>query len=122
MCNLVVANRTTASPGRRIKRGTVLCADDPVVKRTSGVFEPYRVHHYCGNPKSAQVVEQATAAPGERRTVSGPRRPPNSGPGSGADAWRRYAAEVTNSPPESWANLSREEIIELLDSETGGRA
>lgn len=120
MCNLVVANRTTASPGRRIKRGTVLCADDPVVKRTSGVFEPYRVHHYCGGQKSGSMVEQATAAPGERRTVrpptDTPQRPPTSGPGSGVDAWRRYA----NQRPDldlseaELAELSRDELIDLV--------
>lgn len=32
-------------------------------------------------------------------------------------AWREYAAAVTESPVESWGELSREEIIELLDSE-----
>jgi hypothetical protein len=32
-------------------------------------------------------------------------------------AWRAYAAAVTDSPVESWSELSREEIIELLDSE-----
>lgn len=69
MCNLVVANRTTASPGRRIKRGTVLCADDPAVRRTSGVFEPYRVHHYCDTEKKAPV-ETMTSGPGELRDLS----------------------------------------------------
>lgn len=46
-----------------------------------------------------------------------PERPPTSGPGSGVAAWREYAAAVTGSPAESWAALSREEVIELLDSE-----
>lgn len=46
-----------------------------------------------------------------------PERPPTSGPGSGAAAWRGYAAAVTDSPVEQWGALSREEIIELLDAE-----
>lgn len=46
-----------------------------------------------------------------------PERPPTSGPGSGVTAWREYAAAVTDSPLESWAALSREEIVTLLDSE-----
>ena len=44
-------------------------------------------------------------------------RPPVSGPGSGVAAWRAYAAARTDSPAESWAALSREEIIERLDAE-----
>jgi hypothetical protein len=46
-----------------------------------------------------------------------PQRPPASGPGSGVTAWREYAAVVTGSPVESWAALTREEIVQLLDSE-----
>lgn len=46
-----------------------------------------------------------------------PKRPPTSGPGSGVAAWRDYAAALTGSPAESWAALSREEIVDLLDSE-----
>lgn len=46
-----------------------------------------------------------------------PERPPTSGPGSSIAAWREYAAAVTDSPVESWQSLSREEIVELLDSE-----
>lgn len=69
MCNLVVANRSTASPGRRITRGTVLCAEDPAVKRMPGVFEPYRLHHYCNSPSKAPV-ETMTAGPGEVREVA----------------------------------------------------
>lgn len=49
-----------------------------------------------------------------------PQRPPTSGPGSGVEAWRRYAADVTDSPLESWSSLTRDEIIELLDSEGVG--
>lgn len=44
-------------------------------------------------------------------------RPPTSGKGSSVEAWREYAAAVTDSPAESWESLSREEIVELLDSE-----
>jgi hypothetical protein len=49
-------------------------------------------------------------------------RPPTSGPGSGVTAWRAYAAAVTDSPVESWSELSREEIIELLDADGVGQA
>lgn len=47
-------------------------------------------------------------------------RPPTSGPGSGVAAWREYAAAVTKTAVESWAALSREEIVELLDTEGTG--
>jgi hypothetical protein len=46
-----------------------------------------------------------------------PERPPTSGPGSGADAWRAYAAAVTDSPLESWTDMSRDEIIARLDEQ-----
>lgn len=57
-------------------------------------------------PVSEQIPEQQV-----------PQRPPTSGPGSGVTAWREYAAAVTESPLESWAAMSREDIIALLDSE-----
>lgn len=46
-----------------------------------------------------------------------PQRPPNTGKGSGAQAWREYAAALTDSPVESWSALSREEISDLLEAE-----
>lgn len=46
-----------------------------------------------------------------------PQRPPTSGPGSGLDAWRAYAAAVTGSPVESWAGASRDQIIKQFASE-----
>lgn len=51
-----------------------------------------------------------------------PARPPISGPGSGVEKWRAYAAEVTGSPVESWAALSREDVISLLESEGVGQS
>jgi hypothetical protein len=50
-------------------------------------------------------------------TTEQPQKPPTSGPGSGAEAWRAYAAAVTGSPVESWESLSRDEVKELLESE-----
>lgn len=42
-------------------------------------------------------------------------QPPMGGAGSGVDAWRAYAAaEVSDSPAESWAEMSRDDIIETL--------
>lgn len=40
--------------------------------------------------------------------------PPQVGPGSSADAWRAYAAEVTGTPPETWAESSRTVVIQVL--------
>lgn len=54
---------------------------------------------------------------GGAQSDQGSTPPPTSGPGSGADAWRSYAADVTGSPYESWAALGRQEIIDLLRSE-----
>lgn len=44
-----------------------------------------------------------------------PKRPPASGPGSGAEAWREYAAAVTGESPESLADLSRDELIDRVE-------
>lgn len=46
-----------------------------------------------------------------------PQRPPATGKGSGAQAWREYAAALTDSPVESWSELSREEIADVLEAE-----
>jgi hypothetical protein len=79
MCELVVARANAGAPGRRIVRGTVLCADDPIVLRAPRLFNPYVVQHYCSNsdpsPSSAGRVEQATAAPGEKRDLNLPEPP-----------------------------------------------
>lgn len=130
MCDPVVA-RTNAGGvgGRRITRGTVYCADDPVVRAKPRLFVPARLAHHCG-------VEQATAAPGELRQLPGPavnadtgevtpageplpevvaaKRPPRSGPGSGIEAWRAYVSSLPASPPPAeLADLSRDDLIEL---------
>lgn len=44
---------------RVVAAGEVLAASDPVVKANPGLFEP-----------AGEAAEQATAAPGERRTRS----------------------------------------------------
>lgn len=129
MCDLVMAVRTItvvtqgSRAHRRIKAGTVLCADDPIVRGREKLFQPVKVEHHCKAAKSKKdakedpvVVEQATAAPGERRTVrlpDGPQRPPTSGPGSGVDAWRSYVAETTGTSDEDLAGLSRDDLITL---------
>jgi hypothetical protein len=65
-----------------VRRGAVLCADDPVVKRAPGLFEPYALLHHCAAGNAP--VERATAAPGELRDVQLPRsdeEKPRRGPG-----------------------------------------
>lgn len=70
-----------------------------------------------------EVAEQLKAAkkPADKqlakpadKVVDGPQRPPKSGPGSGIDAWRAHAAEATGESPEALAELSRDELIELV--------
>lgn len=138
MSDLFVARTsgTVQLGGRRhaIRRGvTVAQEGSDMLTVHRRLFEPMRVHYPA--PERARrgrqaPVEQATAAPGERRTVAvpdpapagdGPQRPPTSGPGSGAQAWREYAAAVTGAPVDSYAALGRDEIIALLESEGVGR-
>lgn len=121
--------------------GRMVLDDDPVQPAKRGNFEEIcsYVERTSRPPvrhrTPAPVVEEATAVPGEKRRLGGllgPRRPdaladeqstavgerpPISGAGSTAEAWREYAANMTDSPVDSWASLSRAEIIELLDSE-----
>ncbi|WFE45312.1 hypothetical protein [Verrucosispora sp. WMMD1129] len=103
--------------GRRhtIRRGqTIGRKGHPVVDGHPRLWEPLRVHYDL----PGEGVEQATAAPGELRDLppvpAGPQRPPTSGPGSGVEAWRKHAAEVTGTPAEQWAGKSRDEIMKAL--------
>ncbi|MEU8264471.1 hypothetical protein AB0C02_28095 [Micromonospora sp. NPDC048999] len=150
MGDLVVARTSgvVMMDGRRhpIRRGaTIARAEHPIVTDNPRLWEPLRVHYDVveAEPETEAVdeqaestlvvadppvqvesggVEQATAAPGELRDVQlpGPKRPPTSGPGSGVEAWRRYAAEVTGTPVEQWAGKSREDIIKALAVESVG--
>lgn len=42
--------------------------------------------------------------------------PPLSGPGSGVKAWREHAAAVTDSEVEDWADMTRDQIVERLNT------
>lgn len=56
---------TTFGWGQRLVReGDIVSSDDPVVRKHAALFEPI----------VAPIVEQATAAPGERRTVTRPKK------------------------------------------------
>lgn len=114
MCDLVVAIKNVAAPGRRIVRGTVLCADDPVVARMPRVFQVHQIQHHCGDAPGGPV-EVGTAAPGEVRNVKLPsgKKPPTSGPGSGIEAWRAFVGQNTDLSTAELADLSRDELIEL---------
>lgn len=75
--------------------------------------------HLAEKAGLAAAVKQADK-PADKRgrkpaDKAGPRRPPQSGPGSGADAWRAYAAAVTGEPAEALAELTRDELIELVE-------
>lgn len=80
MCELVRAERALtivphgSKAHRRIKAGTVLCANDPLVRGRERLFVPVRVQHHCelAGGGNRAPVEQATAAPGELRTVAPP--------------------------------------------------
>lgn len=60
--SLLRVKRSFLAPGRRLVReGAIVRSDDPITNGRAELFEP------------VTAVEQATAAPGERRNV---RRPP----------------------------------------------
>lgn len=64
----MVAVTSFAAPGRRvIREGQVLAGDDPLVSAHPSYFVPADV-------AAERQVEQATAAPGEKRTVSRARK------------------------------------------------
>jgi hypothetical protein len=44
------------------------------------------------------------------------KRPPLSGPGSGVEQQRAYAAKLTGRPLEDFANMQRDEVIEFIDT------
>lgn len=93
----------------RIRRGqTTARAGHPILKAHGNMFEVLQVDFDT-------TVEQATAAPGEKRNVGVSRKPPKSGPGSGESAWRAYAAtQDTGMSGDELADLSRDELIELV--------
>lgn len=43
------------------------------------------------------------------------KRPPLSGPGSGLEAQRAYAAKLTGRPVEDFAEMGRDEVIAFID-------
>lgn len=57
----VAAKKGVAGPGRSINEGDVLNASDPAVKGREHLFQPLEDY--------LDAVEQATAAPGEKRAV-----------------------------------------------------
>lgn len=63
----------------------------------------------------AQSDQDSTSPAETPKLASHPTPPPTSGPGSGVDAWRTYAATVTGTTYESWGLLSRAEIIANLE-------
>lgn len=70
MCNLMVARKNISIRAQGvIRQGAVRCADDPVVKAHPDAFSQLAVEHHCKGGRNASV-EQATAAPGEKRTMS----------------------------------------------------
>lgn len=115
--------------------GDLVFEDHPVKPKGSPHFEEISEYvERSSKPYRRGVpVEDTSAEPGQKRTLSSllgfgakapatdaddaPERPPVSGAGSSVEAWREYAAKVTDSTVESWSNLNRSEIIELLDSE-----
>lgn len=56
--------------GIEFHKGEVIDGDDPALKRWPEYFEPLVVREHLGGRKT---VEQATAAPGEKRALSEPR-------------------------------------------------
>ena len=57
---------STGTP-RVVRPGDLFSADDPCVKGRETLFEPVEV---AAARKATSTVEQATSAPGERRSVS----------------------------------------------------
>lgn len=122
--HLVVARQSgTLMQGRQrvqIRSGvTIAHPDHPLVRSHPRAWQPLRVHYDV--PLSTGVVEQATAGPGDLRQVpeppAAPERPPLSGAGSGVGAWRTYAAAVTDTPLEQWADKNRDEILAELKAD-----
>lgn len=64
-------------------------------------------------PPPADKMAPPPADKAVGRIVS--KRPPASGPGSGAEAWRKYAVDETGKPAEWFADMSRDQIVEFLD-------
>lgn len=62
----------------------------------------------------ALLVPDEAAATQDNPEPSPDAPPPRAGRGSGRDAWAAYAAQITDTPVDSWAVLGRDEVIDLL--------
>jgi hypothetical protein len=69
-----VVTAALAGDGVEYHLGEVVEADDPAIKKWPAHFGPLIVREHYG-AKKATPVEQATAAPGEKRTVEAPPEP-----------------------------------------------
>ena len=56
--------------GIEYHKGEIIDGDDPALKRWPEYFEPLVVREHLRDGKKEAAVEQATAAPGEKRTVA----------------------------------------------------
>ncbi|WP_327160550.1 hypothetical protein [Streptomyces zaomyceticus] len=86
-CKAAFAANINGSP-HMFKVGQLVDGDDPVIKGREALFED--VETYVSD-RSATRVEQATAAPGEKRSV-------------GRSAAKKAAARKPDSAPDSSAN------------------
>lgn len=65
MASPLIASASFTSAGRLIHKGAEVDADDPIAVRFPSLFE-------AADTAPTPLVEQATAEPGERRTVGTP--------------------------------------------------
>lgn len=72
MSDYRVAIKTAGFRGKSIAKGQVFCAEHPLVKDNPHLFAPLSVEHHCGR---SDVVEDATAEPGQKRRVGRPPKP-----------------------------------------------
>jgi hypothetical protein len=113
----IMAAERVANPLRFVEVADILAPYEEAIRQDQAEADAANDQAY--NDGTAPVIETVVeVAPsnllGEIFTP-----PPVRGAGSSAEAWRAYAAKVTDSPVSDWSELSREEVIALLKEDKG---
>lgn len=76
---------------------------------------PESVAARIGGKQAPKPKDKQAPKPEDKSGLSVTKRPPASGPGSGVEAWRDYVAASTGESVESLAELSRDDLIALVE-------
>lgn len=116
-----MGKESTVKTDKRIYRthdGRLVWQGDPdaaFLMYPAGREVPRSVYERVGAKQAAKQADKQAVKPADKSGLTVTRRPPASGPGSGVEAWREYVAAMTDEAPDALAELSRDELIALVE-------